>query len=146
MNDFPNRKHSIFAECSYRDHCLTLDLEYVSLGHSLLFDGLEISNTNLCQSRNEINVIIYAACLPTLMPIFKYCSETISRWSVSGPPSDNSNNFSEAIRLGSLDGKISRPKKIFSSLPSEDGRIVSDRHIDRTHILEPDFMGHSEEV
>ena len=80
------------------------------------------------------------------MPIFKYCSEIISSWAISGPPPHKSNKSNKAIRLGSHDGESSQPKKNFSSLPSEDGRIESNSHSDETHDLEPEFMGHSEDV
>ena len=146
MRRFPDHNHSKFIDPKHRAHCPTSDMEFVSLESNLPLHSFQTSTVISCRSRNEVNAIIYAACIPTVMPIFTRSYQKLSSWAVSKARDHKINSDDDVIRLSSNGNTTPGPKRIPSRSPLGSGRIESDGHSGMTQMLELDFMEHPGEV
>ena len=145
MRRFPDHNHSKFIDPRHRAHRPTSDMEFVSLESNLPLHSLKTSTITSCRSRNEVNAIIYAACIPTVMPIFTRSYQKLASWAVSKARDHKTNTGDEVIGLGN-GNTTPGPKRTPSRSPLGSGRIESDGHSDMTQMLELDFMEHPGEV
>ena len=144
MSRFPDHSHCRSAEPNHRDYCLSFDMELVSL-ELTAFSWLKVSCNIIITfggSRNEVHAIIYAACIPTVMPIITRSSMKLPSW-ISFRARHHKINISDGVlRLGSIDGATSPSKRRTCSSSVEDGRIGSNGPSDKKSVPELDFSGY----
>lgn len=123
-------------------------MEFVSLEYTLTFGLFENPSFITPRRRsNEVNAIIYAACIPTVIPIFTRSYDRFSSWAASKARDHKTNTSDQVIRLDSNDGTTAKPKRtMFLRSPLGDDRNESERQSGTTHILELDFVERSREA
>ena len=91
--------------------------------------------------RNEMNVIIWAACLPTLIPIFQRSFAIISSWKVSRARHHERNIPGKAFSLDGIDQTNPQSRAVAVSRLSGLNRFNDYGQSDKAYILERGIIG-----